>query len=79
MRVGDDALPISEPCKDSASKDWCLWTSMEAGMRSPGLYWVGAVVSLEWWVSERPRDKESEAVVVRAEGIVWICGVDLGC
>ena len=70
---------MSEPCKDSASKDRCLCTSMKAGMRSPGLYWIGAVAGLEWWVVEQPRDKESEAVAVRDEGIVWSCGVDLGC
>lgn len=52
---------------------------MKAGMRSPGLYWIGAVAGLEWWVVEQPRDKESEAVAVRDEGIVWSCGVDLGC
>jgi len=69
--VGDDVVPISEPCKESASKDRCLCTSMEAGMRSPGLYWTD-LVSLDRWLLEQPRAKEMEGAVVRVEDMVCI-------
>ena len=74
--MGDDAVPMIEPCKDSASKDRCLCTSMKTGMRSPGLYWIGRVV-LDSWVSEQSRDRESGGLVVRIEGMLSIGGVGL--
>lgn len=70
----DDSVPISEPCKESASKDRCLCTSMKAGMRSPGLYWMG-LVSLVLWLVEQPRDKEREGVVVRVDDMIRIWGI----
>lgn len=60
---------MSEPCKESASKDRCLCTSMKTEMRSPGLYWMG-LVSLEWWVIEQPRDKERAGMDVRVEDMM---------
>jgi hypothetical protein len=68
VSVGGDGAPISEPCKDSAWKGRCLWTSMKAGMRSPGLYWMG----LEWCKVEQPRASDKEEVVVRVEVMVWL-------
>lgn len=38
-------VPMREPWKDNASNDLCLWTSMMAGMMSPGLYaWTGRLL-----------------------------------
>lgn len=65
----DDDLPASEPCRDSASKDRCLWTSMKAGMRSPGLYKVD-LMGLSWCSAEQPRTREREGVVVGGEGML---------
>lgn len=31
-------VPTREACRDKASTDLCLWTSIMAGMISPGLY-----------------------------------------
>lgn len=36
--MGELGIPMREPWKDNASNDLCLWTSMTAGMISPGLY-----------------------------------------
>ena len=38
--MGELGIPMREPWKDNASNDLCLWTSMTAGMMSPGLYGV---------------------------------------
>lgn len=40
-------------------------------MRSPGLYWIGAV-DLHWSLFEQPRAREREGVVVRVEGMMWV-------
>jgi hypothetical protein len=69
--IRDDAVPMSEPCRESDSKDRCLCTSMKAGRRSPGLYCID-VVGLEWWVVEQPRFSDRSRVVVRVEGMAWI-------
>lgn len=47
---------------------------MKAGMRSPGLYWMG-LVSLVLWLVEQPRDKEREGVVVRVDDMIRIWGI----
>jgi hypothetical protein len=69
--VKGDAVPMIEPCRESASKDLCLCTSMKAGMRSPGLYCVGTV-ALGWWRVEQPRDREMDGVILRVEGMLWV-------
>jgi hypothetical protein len=74
--VRDDAVPMSEPCRESDSKDRCLCTSMKAGMRSPGLYCIGAV-GLEGLMVEQPKARERDRVVVRVEGMALIRCVGL--
>jgi hypothetical protein len=79
-RVRELSIPTREPWKDNASNDLCLWTSMTAGMMSPGRY----KVSVRWIVVPSASGfSQSNALIFReTDGPVdkldamWIFGFD---
>ena len=44
---------------------------MKAGMRSPGLYWIG-VMGSDWRRVEQPKASDREELVVRVEGMMCV-------
>jgi len=67
---------MSEPCNDRASKVRCLCNSMNAGMRSPGLYKV-ELVAVDRCSVEQPKASDTDAPTVRPEAILWISDVKI--